>query len=220
MPRSPWLASLGCTKKAGVPVEAKVAAILRPTWPDLPMPVTITRPRARWIRSTAAANERPSPSWIAAMSAVMPAASASKVRTADAINSRALSLVGLAALSGFDLAMMSGIGSGAGRGGSVRNPATADYRNEVNGSLTISVLTPLTRGRSTRGPLLVRRRRQDGGYRYKCLISNSILGARGAGDKVWARAAESGGFPTCRAVADHRSHSRSPPARWWRPMRA
>ena len=29
MPRSPWLASLGCTKKAGVPVEAKVAAILR-----------------------------------------------------------------------------------------------------------------------------------------------------------------------------------------------
>ena len=46
MPRSPWLASLGWTKKAGVPVEAKVAAILRPTWPDLPMPVTITRPRA------------------------------------------------------------------------------------------------------------------------------------------------------------------------------
>ena len=29
MPRSPWLASPGCTKKAGVPVEAKVAAILR-----------------------------------------------------------------------------------------------------------------------------------------------------------------------------------------------
>ena len=54
MPRSPWLASLGCTKKAGVPVEAKVAAILRPTWPDLPMPVTITRPRAPRIRSTAA----------------------------------------------------------------------------------------------------------------------------------------------------------------------
>ena len=46
MPRSPWLASLGCTKKAGVPVEAKVAAIFWPTWPLLPMPVTITRPLA------------------------------------------------------------------------------------------------------------------------------------------------------------------------------
>ncbi len=29
MPRSPWLASAACTKKAGVPVEASVAAILR-----------------------------------------------------------------------------------------------------------------------------------------------------------------------------------------------
>ena len=42
MPRSPWLASAACTKKAGVPVEAKVAAILRPIWPDLPSPVTIS----------------------------------------------------------------------------------------------------------------------------------------------------------------------------------
>src|SRR5262249_23044519 len=56
MPRSPWLASLGCTKKAGVPVEAKVAAILRPTCPDLPMPVTISRPRAPEINSPAAMN--------------------------------------------------------------------------------------------------------------------------------------------------------------------
>ena len=31
MPRSPWLASLGCTKNAGVPVEAKVAASFWPT---------------------------------------------------------------------------------------------------------------------------------------------------------------------------------------------
>jgi hypothetical protein len=31
MPRSPWLASAGWTKKAGVPVEASVAATLRPT---------------------------------------------------------------------------------------------------------------------------------------------------------------------------------------------
>ena len=57
MPRSPWLASLGCTKKAGVPVDAKVDAILRATWPDLPMPVTMTRPCAARINSTAAANE-------------------------------------------------------------------------------------------------------------------------------------------------------------------
>ncbi len=46
MPRSPWLASAGCRKKAGVPVLASVAAILLPMWPDLPMPVTTTRPRA------------------------------------------------------------------------------------------------------------------------------------------------------------------------------
>ena len=45
MPRSPWLASAGCTNIAGVPVEASVAAILRPTWPLLPMPITTTRPR-------------------------------------------------------------------------------------------------------------------------------------------------------------------------------
>ena len=44
MPRSPWLASPGCTKNAGVPVEARVAAILRPMCPDLPMPLTTTRP--------------------------------------------------------------------------------------------------------------------------------------------------------------------------------
>ena len=59
MPRSPWLASLGCTKKAGVPVEARVAATLRPTWPLLPMPVTITRPRASRISSTAATKGGP-----------------------------------------------------------------------------------------------------------------------------------------------------------------
>jgi hypothetical protein len=55
MPRSPWLASEGCTKKAGVPVEASVAAILRPTWPDLPMPLTTTRPGAARMVSTACA---------------------------------------------------------------------------------------------------------------------------------------------------------------------
>ena len=46
MPRSPWLASAGCTKYAGVPVLASVEAILRAMWPDLPMPLTTTRPLA------------------------------------------------------------------------------------------------------------------------------------------------------------------------------
>ena len=46
MPRSPWLASPGWTNCAGVPVEAKVAAILRAMWPLLPMPVTMIRPFA------------------------------------------------------------------------------------------------------------------------------------------------------------------------------
>ena len=59
MPRSPWLASAACTKKAGVPVEARVAAILRPIWPDLPSPVTMTRPLAWRINSTAATNAVP-----------------------------------------------------------------------------------------------------------------------------------------------------------------
>ena len=53
MPRSPWLASAAWTKNAGWPVEASVAAILRATWPDLPRPVTITRPGAAAIVSTA-----------------------------------------------------------------------------------------------------------------------------------------------------------------------
>jgi hypothetical protein len=55
MPRSPWLASAGWTKWAGVPVEARVAAILRLTWPDFPMPDTITRPGAARIMVMAAA---------------------------------------------------------------------------------------------------------------------------------------------------------------------
>jgi hypothetical protein len=36
----------GCRKKAGVPVLERVAAIFRQMMPDLPMPVTITRPAA------------------------------------------------------------------------------------------------------------------------------------------------------------------------------
>ncbi len=45
MPISPWLASPGCTKNAGVPVLARVAAILPAIWPDFPIPVTTMRPR-------------------------------------------------------------------------------------------------------------------------------------------------------------------------------
>ena len=41
--------------------EASVAVILRPIWPDLPMPVTMTRPGAAPIRATASANRSPRP---------------------------------------------------------------------------------------------------------------------------------------------------------------
>ena len=44
IPKSPWLASPGCTKNEGVPVLANVAAIFPPIWPDLPMPTIITLP--------------------------------------------------------------------------------------------------------------------------------------------------------------------------------
>lgn len=60
MPRSPWLASPGCMKNAGVPVEAMVEAIFPPTWPDFPMPVTTTRPLASRIVATAARKLSPS----------------------------------------------------------------------------------------------------------------------------------------------------------------
>ena len=46
-PRSPWMASAGCRKRDGVPVEAKVAEIFWPIRPLLPMPVTTTRARGR-----------------------------------------------------------------------------------------------------------------------------------------------------------------------------
>ena len=59
MPRSPWLASAGCTNSAGVPVEASVAAILRPTWPLLPMPITTTRPGIRASHGRPARSRRP-----------------------------------------------------------------------------------------------------------------------------------------------------------------
>ena len=69
------------------------------------MPVTISRPRTPRISSTAATKALPSPSWIAADSALTPEASASSVRTADAISLRAVSLCGAAAVRGVGLAM-------------------------------------------------------------------------------------------------------------------
>ena len=42
MPRSPWIASAGCKNSDGVPVDASVAAILRPIRPDLPIPQITT----------------------------------------------------------------------------------------------------------------------------------------------------------------------------------
>ena len=87
MPRSPWLASAGCTKKAGVPVEASVAAILRAMCPDLPMPLTMTRP---WQASTwRQARQKPSSS----VSRRCCTASASMASTWRARSSRALSSI-------------------------------------------------------------------------------------------------------------------------------
>ncbi len=56
MPTSPCEASPGCTKNDGVPVLARVAAILPPMCPLLPMPVTMTRPVQARIRRQASAN--------------------------------------------------------------------------------------------------------------------------------------------------------------------
>src|SRR5262245_22841165 len=112
MPRSPWLASLGCTKKAGVPVEASVAAILRPTCPDLPIPVTITRPRARETSSTASMKARPRPSWMACESVVMPLAASSSVRTAEATRSPSRAFVALSVVSGLGIYERSRCGPG------------------------------------------------------------------------------------------------------------
>src|SRR4030065_1249398 len=50
------MASAGCRKTAGLPIEVMVAAIVRPIGPDVPMPVTTTWP-LQWKRiSTAFSN--------------------------------------------------------------------------------------------------------------------------------------------------------------------
>ncbi len=77
IPRSPWTPSAGCRKYAGVPVDASVAAILRPMRPDFPMPVTITRPVHRWRRCTAAGKRSSS---FATRAAIAPASISSTRR--------------------------------------------------------------------------------------------------------------------------------------------
>ncbi len=53
IPKSPCNASAGCRKNDGVPVLESVAEILRPIRPDLPIPVTATRPLQARSTSTA-----------------------------------------------------------------------------------------------------------------------------------------------------------------------
>src|SRR5256885_11818956 len=60
MPKSPCSESTGWRNEAGVPVEVRVAAILRAISPDVPPPDTMRRPRAPASRRTAAANGGPS----------------------------------------------------------------------------------------------------------------------------------------------------------------
>src|SRR5690606_16229637 len=61
-----------------------VAAILRPMWPDLPMPVTMTRPRARAIVATAASKGAARSPSMASIRAASPARSLDSVRRAEA----------------------------------------------------------------------------------------------------------------------------------------
>ena len=76
-----------------MPVDARVAAILRPIWPDLPMPVTISRPLMEPASAIAASNRaasEPGPvDASAARSAAMPACSSSRVRRAEPLAEKA-----------------------------------------------------------------------------------------------------------------------------------
>src|SRR3569833_1169039 len=147
MPRSPWLASAACTKKAGVPVEASVAAILRPICPDLPRPVTMTRPLALRIRSVAAANGAPRPFCSVAISAATPSASAASVRSADSMagerDAERAAGCGLEEAI-HDVRKAGGDGRLLGIFFSTLNHIRRLERGLFNGSLTIVVLTLLT----------------------------------------------------------------------------
>ncbi len=146
MPRSPWLASPGWTKCAGVPVDARVAAILRPTWPDFPMPVTITRPRASRIRSTAATN------------ALSEAIAHRGDQRSDAAGFRferpdgachQVALVGAGRLRGTERFRFRHDGSGAllrSTDSTKRRGRRIGWAARINASLTITVLVSLTKG--------------------------------------------------------------------------
>ena len=59
IPRSPCTLSTGCRNMAGVPVDVNVAAIFRPTRPDLPTPAMMTRPRHAASNCTARTKSSP-----------------------------------------------------------------------------------------------------------------------------------------------------------------
>ena len=52
MPRSPWRASTGLSTTLVEPVLVRVAEILWPTLPDLPMPTTMILPRSRSVATS------------------------------------------------------------------------------------------------------------------------------------------------------------------------
>ena len=71
LPRSPWVASAGCRKWLGVPVEARVALNFLAMCPDLPRPETMTLPVQSVMVSTACVKDGPRRSascWMAAAS--------------------------------------------------------------------------------------------------------------------------------------------------------
>ena len=59
IPKSPWLASPGCMKKAGVPVLDKVDEIFRAIWPDFPIPLSTTLPLQPTMALTASTKLSP-----------------------------------------------------------------------------------------------------------------------------------------------------------------
>src|SRR5262249_1163789 len=142
----------------------RVDAIFRATCPDLPIPVTTTRPCAARIRSTAAAKLPLRPSRSAAASASTPPPSASKVRRADAIAACARSLV---ALAGFGLAM----GVLVARKGLFVRLEASDLLTPADGPNLISREFSLPRGPGVLWQVRCQRqRRQYGGAaRPRCL---------------------------------------------------
>src|SRR2546429_4984797 len=87
MPKSPCSESTGWRNEAGVPVEVKVAAILRAIRPDLPTPDTMTRPFAAASSCTADTNGAPN------RSATRRIASASRASTRRPRSARSLGSV-------------------------------------------------------------------------------------------------------------------------------